>query len=114
MRKKGEASRRTAGPSEGEVWDALRFVEDPELGIDVVNLGLVYEVRIEGPLVRVRMTLTSIGCPAAESLEFQVKEALGSLEGVERVEIDWTFDPPWSPERITEEGRDALVSMGYL
>jgi metal-sulfur cluster biosynthetic enzyme len=115
MRKRErKAPPQAAALGEGEVWEALRFVEDPELGIDVVNLGLVYEVRIEGALVRLRMTLTSIGCPAAESLEFQVKEALGSLEGVERVELEWTFDPPWSPERISEEGRDALISLGYL
>jgi len=97
-----------------EVWEALRFVEDPELGIDVVNLGLIYDVAVEGPMVRVKMTLTSIGCPAADTLEFQVKEAVGSLEGVEHVELDWTFDPPWSPDLVSEEGRDMLISMGLL
>lgn len=103
-----------AGTGQAEVWDALRLVEDPELGINVVNLGLVYDVAVDGSLVRVKMTLTTIGCPAADTLELQVKEALSSLEGVKRVEVEWTFEPPWSPERITEEGRDMLVAMGYL
>ena len=94
--------------------EIARFVEDPELGIDVVNLGLIYDVIVEGALVRVRMTLTTIGCPAADTLEFQVKEMVSSVEGVSQVELEWTFDPPWSPERVTEEGRDMLISMGYL
>ncbi len=100
--------------NQGDLWEALRFVEDPDLGIDILNLGLVYELKLDGPLVRVRMTLTTMGCPAAEFLEHQVKEAVGSVEGVEGVEVEWTFDPPWSPELITEEGRDMLIAMGYL
>jgi metal-sulfur cluster biosynthetic enzyme len=101
-------------PGNAEVWEALRHVEDPELGIDVVNLGLVYDVAVEGPLVRVKMTLTSIGCPAAETLELAVKQAVGALAGVEHVELDWTFDPPWSANLLTEEGRDMLMAMGLL
>jgi len=110
----GEAAAGKGAPRPGEVWEALGFVEDPELGIDVVSLGLVYDVTVESPRVRITMTLTTIGCPAADDLEFQVKEAVGSLEGVEDVQIEWTFDPPWSPDRISEEGRDMLISMGYL
>jgi metal-sulfur cluster biosynthetic enzyme len=101
-------------PGNAEVWEALRYVEDPELGIDVVNLGLVYDVAVEGPVVRVKMTLTSIGCPAVETLELQVKQAVGSLAGVEHVELDWTFAPPWTPALLSEEGRDMLIAMGLL
>ena len=96
------------------VYDALSRVEDPELGIDVVNLGLIYEVSLDGRAVTLLMTLTTIGCPAAEELELRAREEVGALEGVDRVEVKWTFDPPWSPDRITEEGRDHLMALGYL
>ncbi len=99
--------------SEEEVWEALKAVTDPEIGIDVVNLGLVYGVEIEGSTVKVRMTLTSMGCPATGLLEFQAKEAVGTVDGVSEVVVDWTFDPPWSPDRLTEEGRDMLQAMGF-
>jgi metal-sulfur cluster biosynthetic enzyme len=100
--------------SESGVWEALGGVLDPELGVDVVSLGLVYEVKLGGSTVALQMTLTSVGCPLREELEDQVKAAVGALPGVERVEVAWTFEPPWTPERMTEEGRDALISMGLL
>ena len=101
-------------PGQSEVWEALQLVEDPDLGIDVVNLGLVYDVIIDGSVVRIRMTLTTMGCPAVDALELQVKEAVGSVAGVSHVAVEWTFEPPWSPDRVTEEGRDMLIAMGYL
>ncbi len=97
-----------------EVYDALARVEDPELGIDVVNLGLVYDLTIDRGVVTIRMTLTTIGCPAADEIERGARAEVGALAGVERVEVRWTFDPPWSPDRISEEGRDLLMSLGYL
>jgi len=99
--------------NEEEVWEALKVVTDPEIGIDVVNLGLVYGVDIEDTSVKVRMTLTSMGCPATGLIEFQAKEAVGTVDGVRHVDLEWTFDPPWSPDRMTEEGRDMLQAMGY-
>ena len=99
--------------SEEEVWEALKVVTDPEIGIDVVNLGLVYGVDIEASNVKVRMTLTSMGCPATGLIEFQAKEAVGTVDGVKDVMVEFTFDPPWSPDRLTEEGRDMLQAMGY-
>lgn len=99
--------------NEEEVWEALKAVTDPEIGIDVVNLGLVYDVQIENSSVKVLMTLTSMGCPATGLLEFQAKEAVGTVDGVNDVAVDWTFDPPWSPDRMTEEGRDMLQAMGF-
>ncbi len=99
---------------EEEVWEALKVVTDPEIGIDVVNLGLVYGVDIkESGDVHLRMTLTSMGCPATGLIEFQAKEAVGTVDGVGDVTLEWTFDPPWSPDRMTEEGRDMLQAMGY-
>ena len=99
--------------NEEEVWEALKAVTDPEIGIDVVNLGLVYGVDIADSTVKVRMTLTSMGCPATGLIEFQAKEAVGTVDGVDDVEVEFTFDPPWGPDRMTEEGRDMLQAMGY-
>ena len=99
---------------EGEVWEALTAVTDPEIGIDIVNLGLVYGTDIEGSHVKVRMTLTSMGCPATGLIEFQVKEAVGTVDGVENVTVEFTFDPAWSPDRMTEEGRDMMAAMGFM
>jgi metal-sulfur cluster biosynthetic enzyme len=98
---------------EEEVWEALKVVTDPEIGVDVVNLGLVYGVDIDDSHVKIRMTLTSMGCPATGLIEFQAKEAVGTVDGVEDVDVEWTFDPPWSPDRMTDEGRDMLQAMGY-
>jgi len=100
--------------SEAAVWEALGGVLDPELGVDVVSLGLVYEARLEGSTVHLRLTLTSIGCPLQEEIGAQARAAVGALEGVEHVTVEWTFEPPWTPDRMTEEGRDALISMGLL
>lgn len=99
--------------SEEEVWEALKVVTDPEIGIDVVNLGLVYGVDIADSKVKIRMTLTSIGCPATGLIEFQAQEAVKTVDGVDDAVVEWTFDPPWSPDRMTEEGRDMLQAMGY-
>lgn len=100
--------------SESKVWDVLTHVHDPELEVDIVNLGLVYEVRIDGARVELTMTLTTIGCPAQDELEQTAKAAVRTVEGVEAVEVRWVFDPPWTPGRVTEEGRDLLMAMGYL
>jgi metal-sulfur cluster biosynthetic enzyme len=99
--------------NEEEVWEALKVVTDPEIGIDVVNLGLVYGVDISETTVKVRMTLTSMGCPATGLIEFQAKEAVGTVDGVDEVQVEFSFDPPWSPDRMSEEGRDMLQAMGY-
>jgi len=97
---------------EQEVWEALKVVTDPEIGVDVVNLGLIYGIDIDGSNVKVRMTLTSMGCPATGLLEFQAKEAVGTVDGVEDVAVEFTFDPPWNPDKMSEEGRDMLQALG--
>jgi AdoMet-dependent heme synthase len=89
-----------AGPTRNRVTEALRTVVDPELGLSVVELGLIYGVAIEGGVVRVTMTLTARGCPLHAALTDWVRLALLAIPGVERVEVTVTFDPPWSPERI--------------
>ena|SRR3972149_997007 len=99
---------------EEEIWEALKVVTDPEIGVDVVNMGLVYGVDIDAEgNVAIRMTLTSMGCPATGLIEFTAKEAVGTVEGVKDVQLEWTFDPPWTPDRMTEEGRELLQAMGF-
>jgi metal-sulfur cluster biosynthetic enzyme len=86
------------------ITQALRTVLDPELGMSVVDLGLLYGVEIEGGRVRVTMTLTAPGCPLHESIAEWVRRAIREVPGVEDVEVAVTFDPPWTPARM---GRDA-------
>lgn len=97
-------------PLEGTLLlDVLHHVVDPELGIDIVDLGLVYGVDVLPPgRVRVRMTLTSPNCPSGVAIQARVEQILRGLEGVEDVDVSVTFDPPWSPERMSPEAREEL------
>ena len=97
-------------PSKEEVVEALRQVEDPELGMDVVDLGLVYEVEVEGPKAKVLYSLTSMGCPAGPMIEQDIRAVAESVDGVEAVETELTFDPPWTPDRMSE---DAKFILGF-
>jgi metal-sulfur cluster biosynthetic enzyme len=87
------------------ILETLRQVEDPELGCNIVDLGLVYGTVISGATVRVQMTLTMQGCPMHETLIQGVQMALLSLPGVESVVVDLVWDPPWNPAMMTEFGR---------
>lgn len=97
---------------EARVWDELRAVEDPEMPVSVVDLGLIYGVSVEGNRATVRMTLTYTGCPAREMLTDDVRSAAESAAGVESAAIDLVWSPPWSVEMVTEEGREALRDFG--
>src|SRR6186997_1328203 len=97
-------------PTKEQVVDALRAVEDPELGMDIVELGLFYDVEIEGPKVKVIHTLTSMGCPAGQMIQENIHEATSSVDGVEEVEVELTFDPPWSPDKMSD---DAKFILGF-
>lgn len=90
--------------SEG-VLDALRQCYDPEIPVNVVDLGLIYHVRIEGEKVNVLMTLTAIGCPVAPEVMAEVQERIKETPGVESCEVDLTFEPMWTPERMSEDAR---------
>jgi metal-sulfur cluster biosynthetic enzyme len=90
---------------------ALAAVEDPELGLDIVSLGLVYEVDVVGERARVTYTLTSMGCPLGAVIEQDIEAAALGVDGVERVDTELIFDPPWSPDRMTE---DARLALGFL
>jgi metal-sulfur cluster biosynthetic enzyme len=91
-----------------EVLAALKGVYDPEIPVDVVNLGLVYEVSVNGGKVAVRMTTTASGCPVGNYIVAQAKRIIGRLEGVEEIDIELVYDPPWQESMITEEGRRML------
>ena len=91
-----------------DVTDALRDVIDPELGLDFVELGLIYDIEVEGPTVRVTYTLTSPGCPIGPQVSEQIEEFVGELDGVEDVQSTMTFSPPWTPERMSEDAKFAL------
>jgi metal-sulfur cluster biosynthetic enzyme len=97
-------------PSEDDVMDALSNVIDPELGLDFVELGLIYGVEIEDGSVRVTFTLTTPGCPIGPQVTEQIDEFVGELEGVKTIESEMVFTPPWSPEKMSE---DAKFALGY-
>jgi metal-sulfur cluster biosynthetic enzyme len=93
-----------------DVIEALRSVEDPELGMDIVELGLLYDAEVQGPRVKVLYSLTSIGCPAGPLIQQNIEEVVRSLPGVEDVETELTWDPPWTPEKMSD---DAKFFLGF-
>jgi metal-sulfur cluster biosynthetic enzyme len=95
-------------PSAEGVMDALSNVIDPELGLDFVELGLIYGVEIDEGAVRVTFTLTTPGCPIGPQVTEQIEEFVGELEGVKTVESEMVFTPPWSPEKMSEDAKFAL------
>jgi metal-sulfur cluster biosynthetic enzyme len=108
-------------PSRDDVEEAMRDVVDPELGINVVDLGLVYDVRIEAAeagtpaVVTLDMTLTSAACPLTDVIEDQASAALtgGPTPICGDVKINWVWMPPWGPDKITDEGREQLRALGF-
>ena len=95
-------------PSVEEVQDALTNVIDPELGLDFVELGLVYEIAVDGDQVNVTFTLTSPGCPIGPQVSEQMKEFVGELDGVSEVHPNMVFNPPWTPDLMSEYAKFAL------
>ena len=94
--------------TEKEVRDALKGVKDPELGLDLVVLGLVYDIAVDGSDVHATISLTSPMCPVADQIVQQAEEAVAGVEGVEQSRVTLTFDPPWTPERISPLIRSSL------
>jgi len=102
---------RIARPIE-EVEEALRDVIDPELGVNIVDLGLVYGLRFaEGAVLEIDMTLTTAACPLTDIIEEQVSSVLKDL--VRTYHLNWVWLPPWGPERITEDGREQMRALGF-
>jgi metal-sulfur cluster biosynthetic enzyme len=103
-----ETSGELAMITEDQVREALKQVEDPEIGLNIVDLGLVYDVEIEGARVHIRMTLTSPGCPVGPQLLNGSKKVVQELEGVEQVDVELVWEPFWTPDRVNPEYRAIL------
>jgi metal-sulfur cluster biosynthetic enzyme len=97
-------------PSNEEVVEALRQVEDPELGMDIVELGLFYGAEVDGDNVKVTYTLTSMGCPAGPMIQEDIERVLMEIPGIGDVASELTFDPPWTPDRMSD---DAKFILGF-
>jgi len=97
-----------------EIQEALKDVIDPELGVNIVDLGLIYDLSWddEKDALIISMTLTSAGCPLTDVIEEEVGKALDAAK-VERFRINWVWMPPWGPERISEDGRDMMRALGF-
>ena len=93
-----------------DVFEALHEVEDPELGMDIVELGLFYGAEVDGENVKVTYTLTSMGCPAGQMIQEDIERVVGEIPGVGEVRSDLTFDPPWTPEKMSD---DAKFILGF-
>jgi metal-sulfur cluster biosynthetic enzyme len=91
-----------------QVLEVLRGVHDPELGINIVDLGLVYGVEIDGGTVHITYTLTTMGCPIGPLIEAEMKQFLSGIEGVGEVEAEMVLRPPWTPEMMSDEAKAAL------
>ncbi|TRW83218.1 metal-sulfur cluster assembly factor [Mycolicibacterium sp. 018/SC-01/001] len=110
----------TAAPNEdllADIEEAMRDVVDPELGINVVDLGLVYGVNVAteegGDVALIDMTLTSAACPLTDVIEDQSRTALIGAGLVNELRINWVWNPPWGPDKITEDGREQLRALGF-
>jgi metal-sulfur cluster biosynthetic enzyme len=97
-------------PTKEEVVEALRGVEDPELGMDIVELGLFYDAEVEGQNVKVTYTLTSMGCPAGQMIQEDIERVVHEIPDVEQVSSELTFEPPWTPDRMSD---DAKFILGF-
>jgi len=97
-------------PTREDVIEALHAVEDPELGMDIVDLGLLYDVEIDGSKVKVIHSLTSMGCPAGPMIQEDIQNVAAAVEGVDEVEIELTWEPPWTPDKMSD---DAKFILGF-
>jgi metal-sulfur cluster biosynthetic enzyme len=97
---------------EARVWSALAEIDDPEMPINLVDLGLIYGVEVGEGTVRLRLTFTAMGCPATEMIVSDIRERLLAEAGVRDVRFEIVWDPPWSAARLTPQGRDTLRAWG--
>jgi len=99
-------------PLEARLWSALAEIDDPEMPVNLVDLGLIYGVTVDGGRVDVRLTFTAMGCPASDMIMADIRERLLAEPGIEEVHLDVVWDPPWTSARLTADGRDALRAWG--
>lgn len=112
--KEGPAEVREGLPTKEQVLEALKVVYDPEIPVNIVDLGLVYDVEIhESGVVDVTMTLTAIGCPAQDMVKADAEMAVMRLPGVQGVNVEFVWTPPWTPARMTEEGKRMMRMFGF-
>jgi metal-sulfur cluster biosynthetic enzyme len=109
---KGRRGERYAEYPHDALWNALREVEDPEMGISIVDMGLIVAARLDGEVAHVTLTYTAMGCPAVEMIEEDVRKRLRQTPGVRAVEIETVWQPVWTKARLTAEGRDGLLLAG--
>jgi metal-sulfur cluster biosynthetic enzyme len=95
-------------PTVEELTEALNTVEDPELGMGIVDLGLVYDVAVEDAGVKVLYSLTSMGCPAGQMIEEGIRDAAMRIAGIEQVDAELTFTPPWTPDMMSDDAKFVL------
>jgi len=94
------------------VWAALAEINDPEMPVNLVDLGLIYGIEVVGGMVRLRLTFTAMGCPATDMIMSDIRDRLLAEPGVESVAIEIVWDPPWTSARLTPDGRGALLAWG--
>ena len=99
-------------PLEARLWSALAEINDPEMPVNLVDLGLIYGLTVDGGRVCVRLTFTAMGCPATEMLMGDVRERLLAEPGIDDVRLEVVWDPPWTSARLTADGREALRAWG--
>ncbi len=97
---------------ETRVWEALAEIEDPEMPVGLVDLGLVYGVSVREGRVRVDVTFTAMGCPATDMIISDIRERLTVEPGVKAVEVNVVWDPPWTSARLSPDGRETLTAWG--
>jgi metal-sulfur cluster biosynthetic enzyme len=97
---------------EQRIWEALSRITDPELPASLVDMGMVYRVAVSGGVAEIDLTFTSIGCPAMDMILDDVRAAVGAVPGIERVNLEVVWSPPWTKERLTTRGRILLRSAG--
>jgi metal-sulfur cluster biosynthetic enzyme len=99
-------------PLEARLWSALAEIDDPEMPVNLVDLGLIYGVTVDGGRVHVSLTFTAMGCPASDMIMADIRARLLAEPGIDEVHLDVVWDPPWTSARLTADGRDALRSWG--
>jgi|SRR3989338_1329535 len=98
----------TQAATKEQILESLRNCYDPEIPVNIVDLGLIYEVKNSEGMVEIKMTLTALGCPLSAYLENDIKGKVSQLSGVKEVKIEIVWDPPWSPEKMSKQARELL------
>lgn len=101
-------------PSKEHLLEALKIVKDPEIPVNVVDLGLIYNLEVhEGGKVDIQMTLTSMGCPVQDMIQADAELACMQVEGVKQVEVEFVWSPPWSTEKMSDDGKKQMRMFGF-